>query len=99
MLEDDWEEELAEEAHCGQHICGWLELCEQIKTNLKTKHKSLTLTQHNQLLILCNFATLHLKGVKHIAASLEIAHQWHDGQGEYFAHCVCDLAHHYQLFE
>jgi hypothetical protein len=99
MLEDDWEEELAEEAHGGQHIRGWLELRKQIKTDLKTKHKSLTLTQHNQLLILCNFATLHLKGVKRIAASLEIAHQWHDGQGEYFARRVCDLARHYQLFE
>jgi hypothetical protein len=40
-----------------------------------------------------------LKGLKCIAASLGIAHQWHEGQGEHFAHCVCSLAHHYQLFE
>jgi len=30
---------------------------------------------------------------------MEIAHQWHEGQGNWFARLVCALAHHYQTFE
>jgi len=44
-----------------------------------------TLAQKNQLLILQNFATLRIKGLRQMAASEEIAQQWHDGVGIYFA--------------
>jgi hypothetical protein len=40
-----------------------------------------------------------LKGLNCIPASLEIARQWHEGQGAHFAHRVCALARHYQVFE
>ena len=53
----------------------------------------------NQLLILSNFATLRLKGLSRIAASVEIARQWHEGKGSWFAHRVRSLARHYQFFE
>src|SRR5882757_1767670 len=58
-----------------------------------------TLAQKNQLLILWNFATLQIKGLGRMAASEEIARQWHDGVGIYFARWVRALARHYQLFE
>jgi hypothetical protein len=48
---------------------------------------------------LCNFATLRIKGVRRIAASQEIAWQWHDGEGTHFACCVRILARHYQVFK
>lgn len=53
-------------------------------------------------MILCNFATLHLKGLGHIKASKEIAWQWHqelEGSSIYFACQLWALAHHYQNFE
>ena len=53
----------------------------------------------NQFLILRNFATLQIKGIGCIVASQEIARQWQDGTGLHFAHRVCFLARHYQLFE
>ena len=53
----------------------------------------------NQLLIIRNFATLRLKGLSHIEASVEIARQWHESEGIYFAWCVRALARHYQIFE
>ena len=36
-------------------------------------------------MIVANFATLRLKGVSRITASEEIARQWHEGEGKYFA--------------
>jgi hypothetical protein len=81
----------------GVIIRSWHALREKIKGDLKKRN--LPLSQHNQLLIIRNFATLRIKGLKRIAASLEIAHQWHEGNGNYFARRVRALARHYQLFE
>ncbi|KAJ3743635.1 hypothetical protein DFH05DRAFT_1460850 [Lentinula detonsa] len=39
----------------------------------------------NQLLIIQNFVTLQLKGSSQMGASEEIALQWHEGEGKYFA--------------
>jgi hypothetical protein len=39
----------------------------------------------NQLTILRNFATLHIKGLQHMAASEEIVQQWHNRVGIHFA--------------
>ncbi|KAJ7595375.1 hypothetical protein C8J56DRAFT_1115182 [Mycena floridula] len=64
----------------------WDELRKQIKADLKKQLKSLPLSKVNQLMILRNFATLHLKGYGRMAASVEIARQWHE-------------ARHYQLYE
>ena len=50
-------------------------------------------------MIICNFATLRLKGLSRTQASIEIARQWHEGQGNWFARCVRALARHYQIFE
>jgi hypothetical protein len=57
------------------------------------------LSRLNQLLIISNFATLRLRGVSRTQASLEIAQQWHEGQGNWFAQRVRVLARHYQIFE
>jgi hypothetical protein len=81
-------------------IRGWEELRQQIKEDLKRAHKnSKSLTCTNQLLILRNFATLHLKGVQRIAMSEEITRQWDEGVSTHFTHQVRFLVHHYQLFE
>ena len=53
----------------------------------------------NQFLIISNFATLRIKGSLRTQASLEIAKQWHEGQGNWFARRVQVLARHYQIFE
>jgi hypothetical protein len=74
-------------------------LRDQIKANLKKQGSTLPLSQINQLLILRNFTTLRLKGYWTIAASLEIARQWHEKDGTHFARKVRSLAQHYQLFE
>ena len=50
-------------------------------------------------MIICNFATLRLKGLSQTQASIEIARQWHEGQGNWFAWHVRALARHYQIFE
>ncbi|KAI6016545.1 hypothetical protein EDC04DRAFT_2903126 [Pisolithus marmoratus] len=47
--------------------------------------KTLPLSHINQLLLIHNFATLRLQGIGQIKASLEIAHQWDEGEGVYFA--------------
>jgi hypothetical protein len=49
-------------------------------------------------MIICNFATLCLKGVSRIQAGLEITQQWHEEKGDWFARRVQSLARHYQLF-
>ncbi|KAJ7021929.1 hypothetical protein C8F04DRAFT_1194977 [Mycena alexandri] len=79
------------------NIRSWHALREKVKGELQQKH--LPLTKYNQLLIIRNFATLRIKGLKRIAASLEIARQWHEGSGTHFARRVRALARHYQLFE
>jgi hypothetical protein len=78
-------------------IRGWQELHEQLKGDLrKANEQNATLTQINQLLILHNFATLHIKGHGRMDMSEQIAQQWHDGLGVHFAHQIRTLACHYQ---
>ncbi|KAI6094615.1 hypothetical protein F5141DRAFT_1223548 [Pisolithus sp. B1] len=75
---EDWEEELevTMKPGSGTPTWNWVELHDQIKADLKKHSKTLPLLQVHQLLILSNFATLWLKGVSQIGASLEIARQW-----------------------
>ncbi|KAF9461685.1 hypothetical protein BDZ94DRAFT_1310317, partial [Collybia nuda] len=95
-----WEDELDECVRGGVEIRGWSELHKQIKADLNESQKRLLPTSHiNQLLIIRNFATLRLKGYGRIAASKEIARQWHEGEGIYFSRRVRALARHYQIFE
>jgi hypothetical protein len=101
--DEDWEDELDERVGVGSQsqteIRGWQELREQVKDDLKTKAKALAPSQINQLMIIRNFATLRLKGQGWMGASLEIAHQWHEGEGTHFARRVRALARYYQVFE
>jgi hypothetical protein len=98
--EEAWEDELEEQIHAGAEIRTWEVLREQINSDLKKKQKTLTGKEVTQLLLIRNFATLRLKGHSRIAASIEIAHQWHENNTPtYFARRVCALARHYQLFE
>jgi hypothetical protein len=100
--EEPWEAEASETLTAQVEICGWKELRDQIKKDLKTKHATLPLSQINQLMILRNFATLRLKGQGRIPASYEIAKQWHEkdnGSSTHFARRIRALARHYQIFE
>ena len=76
---EEWEEEL-DKAIQGMtaEIRDWKTLHDQIKDELKKKHKALPLAQVNQFIILLNFTILHLKGISHINASVE---QWKDENG------------------
>jgi len=97
FLLDTEEEGLMERAKDKSEIWGWEELQEQIKEDLRmSKDRNMTLTQINQLIILCNFATLLLKGSKCIVVSEHIMDQWHEGQGTHFACQIQALACHYQ---
>jgi hypothetical protein len=104
---ESWEQELEEERideieglQEEVDIRPWDVLREQVKSDLKKAGKqSLPLSKINQLLILRNFATLRLKGFTCIQASNEIALQWHEGDGTYFARRVRALARYYQVFE
>lgn len=88
------------EPKAKEDIRNWHELREQIKSDLVAAHKRHdTLTCINQFLILRNFATLRIKGLGRVAASQEIARQWKDGAGVYFARQIRFLARNYQLFE
>jgi hypothetical protein len=83
-----------------EDIREWHELREQIKQDLElAEKKKETHGKITQLLILRNFAMLRIKGCGRIAASKDIACQWHEGKGAHFAHRVRVLACHYQLFE
>ncbi|KAF8179909.1 hypothetical protein BJ912DRAFT_1062706 [Pholiota molesta] len=97
--QESWEHELDLGVQGTGEIKGWDVLRTQIKADLKKNHKRLALTQINQLIILSNFATLRLKGASRIRASEEIARQWHEGEGVWFARRVRALARHYQVFE
>jgi len=96
-----WEEELDETLMPNAEIQDWAALRTQIKADLKKKHKSMPLSQINQLMILRNFATLRLKGYGRMEVSFEIARQWHekDGSNVHFARRIRALARHYQIFE
>ena len=97
---EEWEDEL-DDGLTGRpsEIRDWNTLRTQIKADLKKKGRTLPLSRINQLMLLSNFATLRLKGLSRMQASLEIAQQWHEGDGIWFARRVRALAHHYQVFE
>ncbi|KAG2073340.1 hypothetical protein BDR04DRAFT_938267, partial [Suillus decipiens] len=96
---EEWEEELDMAIKGRSEIRDWKTLRDQIKDDLRKNHKSLPLSAINQLMILSNFATLRLKGASRIGASLEIARQWHEGNGLWYSRRVRALARHYQIFE
>ena len=83
----------------SQTVRNWSDIRKDIKAHLKKTQKSLTLSEINQYLIISNFATLRLKGQTRTQASLDIARQWHEGEGNWFARRVRALARHYQTFE
>ena len=88
------------EPKAKEEVCGWTELRKQIKDDLlKAYRENKMCTWANQLTILRNFTTLHIKRLGHIDVSKEIARQWHEGEGVHFAHWIRFLACHYQLFE
>ncbi|KAI6017838.1 hypothetical protein EDC04DRAFT_2902468 [Pisolithus marmoratus] len=60
-IEDAWEDELMEQEHGGVEVQGWDELWDQIKDDLAKGTKTLPLSHINQLLLICNFATLQLQ--------------------------------------
>lgn len=98
--EDAWEDVLEEQERGGVKIRGWDELREQVKDDLAKGAKTgLPLSHVNQLMLIRSFATLHLKGLGCVEASLEISRQWHKGEGKHFARKVRALARHYQVFE
>jgi hypothetical protein len=81
-------------------VRSWKELREQLKDDIVNAHKKRAkLTTINQLLLLRNFSTLRIKGIGRMAASQEIAQQWHEGEGVHFARQVRILARHYQVYE
>jgi len=78
----------------------WEELREQIKDNQRQEYREYAPHSHiNKLIILRNFATLHIKGRARIAMSKEIVWQFHKGAGMHFAHKIQFIVRHYQLFE
>ena len=97
---EDCEDEI-EEGVQGTTSCvrNWTDLRKQIKDHLIENSGALPLSQTNQYLIISNFATLRIKGSSRTQASLEIAKQWHEGRGNWFARRVRALARHYQIFE
>jgi hypothetical protein len=96
---EEWEEELDVAIKGGSEIRDWKTLRDQIKDDLKKNYKSLPLSAVNQLLVLSSFATLRLKGTSRMGASMEIAWQWHEGNGLWYSHRIRALARHYQIFE
>ena len=88
------------EPNAKNDIRGWKELRDQIKSDMDEGHKRHdTRTRMNKLLLVRNFTTLRIKGIQRIAASEQIALQFHEGAGIHFARRIRFLARHYQLFE
>ncbi|KAJ6544077.1 hypothetical protein B0H19DRAFT_1076244 [Mycena capillaripes] len=83
MTQAEEEREQQEEASSARSIYSWEEVRTKIKADLKKKSNILPLSRINQLMIVCNFATLRIKGTSRIQAGDEIARQWHEGKG----HC------------
>jgi hypothetical protein len=74
------------EPKAKEDIRSWEELQEQLKSDLLEGYKKNERPTHvNKLTIIRNFATLRIKGVRRIAASEEIAQQFHEGTGRHFA--------------
>ncbi|KIM63730.1 hypothetical protein SCLCIDRAFT_23913 [Scleroderma citrinum Foug A] len=97
--DEAWEDELEEQECGGVEVRGWKELQDQIKVDLAKGTKTLPLSQISQLMLIHSFATLQLKGLGRIEASLKVARQWHEGEGAHFARKIRTLACHYQVFE
>jgi len=83
---------LEEQERGGVKIRGWDELQDQVKDDLAKGAKTLPLSHVSQLMLIQSFATLRLKGLGCVKASLEIAHQWHKGEGVHFTWKVRALA-------
>jgi hypothetical protein len=67
---EDWEAELEEVVEgLKSHIRDWADLRTNIKKYLKKHSNTLPLSQLNQLMIICNFATLQLKGLSRMQLS------------------------------
>ena len=97
---DDFMDASGTEPKAKDDIRSWEELREQLKSDMVERYKkNESPTILNKLTILRNFATLRIKGVRRIAASEEIARQFHEGTGHHFARQIRALARHYQLFE
>ncbi|KAF9516801.1 hypothetical protein BS47DRAFT_1380805 [Hydnum rufescens UP504] len=106
--DDDEEDELDElfqdissNSKAGSEVSDWSSLQDGINKILdKQKNKcTLPLCQITQYQFLWQFATLHIKGMKQISASIHIAKSHNDGDGVYFASRIRTLAQHYQKFE
>jgi hypothetical protein len=83
-----------------EDVCGWSDLRDQIEMDLVVAHKDQkSLMTLNKLLVLRNFATLRIRGIGHIATSMQIAMQMMDGVGTHLTRHICFIARHYQLFE
>ncbi|PCH34871.1 hypothetical protein WOLCODRAFT_155522 [Wolfiporia cocos MD-104 SS10] len=98
-VDESWKDELIEEVQGQSKIRDWSLLRKKLKDDLQNKSRTLPLTRVNQFMILINFTMLRLKGFSRIDSSLQIARQWHEGSGNWFACHVRALARHYQLFE
>ena len=86
---DDFLDAGGAEPKQNNNVQGWHELREQIKSDLEMAHKQKApITKTNQYTILRNFMTLCIKGRGRMAASEDIARQWHEGKGTHFAHRV-----------
>ena len=70
----------------SQTVRNWSDIQKDIKAHLKKTQRSLTPSEINQYLIISKFATLCLKGQTQMQASLDITHQWHEGEGNWFTH-------------
>ena len=97
---EDWEEELEEHTKGSKnHVRDWEDLRADIKKQLKKESKTLPVSRLNQLMVISCFATLRLKGYSRTQSSIQVARQWHEGEGNWFARHVRALARHYQIFE
>ncbi|KAF9510740.1 hypothetical protein BS47DRAFT_1487299 [Hydnum rufescens UP504] len=96
--EDDEDKEINElmqgHASCSPlELPDWPYLCNEIDKVLD-KEKKL-----NQYQLLHSFATLRIKGLGRIAASIHIALSQHKGEGAWFARRICALARHFEKYE
>ncbi len=90
---DNFMEASGSEPKAKEDIQSWKELREQLKLDwLEGQKKNKRPTHLNKLTILQNFAMLHIKRVRHIATSKEIAWVWQDSVGTYFTRQIRFLA-------
>ena len=81
--------EILPSARPETEIRSWEDLRANIKQELKKKAKTLPLKDRPAY----DFATLRIKGYGKIAASVEIARQWHEGERVHFARRVTECWH------